>query len=188
MITNETLKVIKQRRSTRSFKDEQIKDEELQAVLEAGLYAPYAWERSRHFTVIQNRDVLNRLNDAAKEAARQMDMEHLKELGNNEWFHCLYNAPTLIIVSGSEQAPIPLEADCATAAENMLIAAESMGLGSCWLFFVLLAFGSAQGVELKRDLKIPDGFKPYYSAVFGYRNTEPADIPDRNSDLITYVR
>jgi nitroreductase len=42
MIVNETLKIIKRRRSIRSFKDEQIKDEELQAILEAGLYAPNA--------------------------------------------------------------------------------------------------------------------------------------------------
>jgi len=115
MIANETLKIIKQRRSIRSFKDEQIKDEELQAVLEAGLYAPYAWEQARHFTVIQNKELLDRLNLTAKEAAKQMDMEHLRELGNNERFNCLYNAPTLIIVSGNEQVPIPLEADCATA-------------------------------------------------------------------------
>jgi nitroreductase len=42
MIVNETLKIIKRRRSIRSFKDEQIKYEELQAILEAGLYAPNA--------------------------------------------------------------------------------------------------------------------------------------------------
>ncbi len=146
--SNETLKIIKQRRSIRSFKDEQIKDAELQAVLEAGLYAPYTWEQSRHFTVIQNKELLNRLNIAAKESAKQMDFEHLRELGYNEGFNCLYYAPTLVIVSGIEQAPIPLEADCAAATQNLLIAAESVGLGSCWIFFVLLAFNSPQGNEL----------------------------------------
>ncbi|WP_300299022.1 nitroreductase family protein [Anaerosolibacter sp.] len=187
-ITNETLKNIKQRRSIRSFKDEQIKDEELQAVLEAGLYAPYAWDQSRHFTVIQNKELLDRLNIAAKEAAKQMDFEHLRELGNDERFHCLYNAPTLIIVSGNEQAPIPLEADCATATQNLLLAAESIGLGACWIFFVLLAFNSTQGTELLRELKIPDGYKPYYSAVLGYKNAATVNIPERNSNLITYIK
>ncbi len=188
MISNETLKLIKQRRSIRSFKADQIRDEELQAVLEAGLYAPYAWDQTRHFTVIQNKEILDRLNIAAKEAARQMDFEHLRELGNNERFNCLYNAPTLIIVSGDEQAPIPLEADCATATQNLLIAAESIGLGSCWIFFVLLAFNSTQGAELRKELKIPDGYKPYYSAVIGYKSEVTINIPERNSNLITYIK
>lgn len=66
MITSETLKIIKQRRSIRSYKDEQIKDEELQAVLEAGLYAPNAGGQAWHFTVVQNKGLLERLNHAAK--------------------------------------------------------------------------------------------------------------------------
>lgn len=187
-LSNETLKNIKQRRSTRSFKDEQIKDEELQAVLEAGLYAPYALDQSRHYTVIQNKELLDKLNIAAKEAAKQMEFEHLRELGNNESFNCLYNAPTLIIVSGNEQVPMPLEADCAAATENMLIAAESIGLGSCWIFFVLMAFSSPQGPELRKELKMPDGYKPYYSVLLGYKNAATVNIPERNSNLITYIK
>ena len=188
MIVNETLKVIKQRRSIRSFKNEQIKEEELHAVLEAGLYAPYAWEQGRHFTVVQNKELLDRLNLAAKEAAKEMDIEGLRELGNNEQFNCLYGAPTLIIVSGKEEAPIPLEADCAAATQNLLLAAESIGLGSCWIHFVLFAFYSPQSHELRKELKIPEGCKPYYSAVIGYKKAADVDVPDRNPNVITYIR
>jgi nitroreductase len=188
MIENETLKIIKQRRSIRSFKDEQIKEEELQAVLEAGMYAPNAGNQAWHFTVIQNTKLLDRLNLAAKEAAKQMDMEHLKELGNDEKFNCLYGAPTLVIVSGNEQIPIPLEADCAAATQNMLLAAESIGLGTCWIFFVLLAFHLPQGAELRKELKIPDSYKPYDSAVIGYKQDAAINVPDRKPGLITYIR
>ena len=188
MIVNETLKIIKQRRSIRSYKDEQIKEEELQAVLEAGLYAPNAGDQAWHFTVVQNKELLDRLNLAAKEAAKQMDMEHLRQLGNNEKFNCLYGAPTLIIVSGNEQAPMPLDADCAAATQNLLLAAESIGLGSCWIFFVLLAFYSPQGPELRKALKIPEGYKPYDSAVLGYKKEAVVNVPDRKPNLITYIR
>lgn len=188
MITNETLKIIKQRRSIRSFKNEQIKEEELQAVLEAGLYAPNAGGQAWHFTVIQNKELLNKLNLAAKEAARQMDLEHLRELGNNEQFNCLYGAPTLIIVSGNEQSPIPLDADCAAATQNILLAAESIGLGTCWIFFVLMAFYSPKGFGLKQELKIPEGYKPYYAAVLGYKNEAITAAPERKPNLITYIR
>jgi nitroreductase len=188
MIINETLKIIKQRRSIRRFKDEQIKDAELQAVLEAGLYAPNAGDQAWHFTVVQNKELLNRLNLAAKEAAKQMNIEHLRELGNNEKFDCLYGAPTLIIVSGSERAPMPLEADCAAATQNLLLAAESIGLGSCWIFFVLLAFNSLQGPQLRSELKIPEGYKPCDATVLGYKKVDVTDIPDRKPNLITYIR
>lgn len=188
MIVNETLDIIRRRRSIRSFRDEQIKEEELEAVLAAGLYAPNAGGQAWHFTAVQNRGLLDKLNLAAKEAARHLDIQDLRELGDNEQFDCLYGAPTLIIVSGSEQAPISLEADCAAATQNLLIAAESIGLGSCWIFFVLLAFGSPQGPKLRKELRMPEGYKPYYAAVLGYKQAAVAHVPDRKPNLITYVR
>lgn len=187
-VTNETLKIIKQRRSIRSFKDEQIMEEELQAVLEAGLYAPNAGDQAWHFTVVQNKELLDRLNLAAKEAATQLDIEHLKQMGNNEGFNCLYGAPTLIIVSGDERSPVPLDADCAAATQNLLLAAESIGLGSCWIFFVLLAFYSQQGSELRKELKIPEGYRPYSSAVLGYKKAAVVNVQERKPNLITYIR
>jgi nitroreductase len=152
------------------------------------LYAPNAGGQAWHFTVIQNRELLDRLNIEAKEAAKQHDFEHLKELGNNEKFNCLYGAPTLVIVSGNEQAPIPLDADCAAATQNLLLAAESIGLGSCWIFFVLLAFYSPQGPELRKELKIPEGYRPYDSAVLGYKKEKVIYVRGRKPNLITYIR
>ena len=160
----------------------------MQAVLEAGLYAPNAGDQAWHFTVVQNKELLDRLNLAAKEAAKQMDMEQLRALGNNEQFDCLYGAPTLIIVSGNDLAPMPLDADCAAATQNLLIAAESIGLGSCWIFFVLFAFNSPHGQELRKELKIPDCYRPYDSAVFGYKKEAVVNVPERKPNLITYIR
>lgn len=188
MIVNETLKIIKQRRSIRSYLDGQIKEEELQAVLDAGMHAPNAGGQAWHFTVVQDKRLLVRLNLAAKEAARQMNMEQLRELWSDEAYDCLYGAPTLIIVSGDGEAPMPLDADCAAATQNLLLAAESVGLGSCWIFFVLLAFFSPQGLELRNELRLPEGYKPYASAVFGYGKDAPAGVLGRKPGLITYIR
>ena len=185
-MTNETLKIIKQRRSIRSFRDEQIKEEELQEVLEAGLYAPNAGDQAWHFTVVQNKDLLNRLNSAAKEAAK--NIEHLREIASNEEYNCFYGAPTLIIVSGNEQAPMPLDADCAAATQNLLLAAESLGLGSCWIYFVMFALNSPQGFALRKELKMPEGYRPYYSAVIGYKKDTDVNAPERKPNLITYIR
>ena len=189
MITNETIRIIKQRRSNRAFRAEQITDEELQAVLEAGQYAPHAGDQAWHFTVVQNPDLLERLNRAAKEAALQVDMGFLSTLARDPSFHCLHHAPTLIIVSGDGRAPIPLDADCAAANENMLIAAESLGLGACWVFFVALAFSLQEGPALREELKLPEGYQPKAALVLGYKQDDaPIPAPERKPNLVTIIR
>lgn len=188
MLTNETLQNIKQRRSVRSYTDEQIKDEELLAILEAGMYAPNAGDQAWHFTVVQNKVLLTKLNLAAKETAKTMSIEQLRALGNNEKFDCLYGAPTLIVVSGGGAMPMPLDADCAAATQNLLLAAESLGIGSCWIFFVLMAFQSEQGAALRAEMKIPEGYKPYDVAVFGYRKGSAPKAAEREKDVVTIIK
>ncbi|MBC8016571.1 MAG: nitroreductase family protein, partial [Sporomusaceae bacterium] len=88
MSSNKILEVIKKRRSIRAFTAEQVQDEDLQAVLEAGMYAPSAAnQQAWHFTVIQNKEVLDRLNHDAKEAGKQSDNEYIRKIVNNEKFN-----------------------------------------------------------------------------------------------------
>ena len=126
-----TLDVIKERRSIRKFKPEQIKEEELQAIVESGLYAPSAINKqSWNFTVIQNQEILAELNEATKNVARNLDNEALKRIGENEKYNCFYYAPTVILVSGKDEERSKVR-DCSAATQNMLIAAESLNIGSC---------------------------------------------------------
>ena len=119
-----TLDVIKERRSIRKFKSEQIKEEELQAIVESGLYAPSAINKqSWNFTVIQNQEILAELNEATKNVARNLDNEALKRIGENEKYNCFYYAPTVILVSGKDEERSKVM-DCSAATQNMLIAAE----------------------------------------------------------------
>ncbi len=186
-ITNATLEHIKRRRSIRAYQQAQLDSEQLQVILEAGSYAPNAGDQAWHFTVVQNKAILTRLNHAAKQTAQQLQIPGLADLANDENFDCLYGAPTLVIVSGWEASPIPLDTDCAAAMENMLLAAQSIGLGSCWIYFVLLAFAADQADELRSLLKLPAGYKPYTSAVFGYPAEAIIDIPERKPDRITII-
>ncbi|MDF2892397.1 MAG: nitroreductase [Clostridia bacterium] len=187
MLTNETLKVIKERRSIRSYKKEQIKDGELQAVLEAGLYAPNAGGQAWHFTVIQRKEILEKINYLAKENLKSHVVEDLKVLGNDENYNGLYGAPTLIIVSGKKEF-VPLEFDCAAATQNMLLAAESIGLGSCWVYFPIFAFDSPQAADLRKELKMPDGYSPYCSLILGYKDISISDMIERKMNLVTFIK
>ena len=188
MITNETLKTIKNRRSNRSFQNEQIKTEELEAVLEAGRYAPSAGnQQAWHFTVIQNKDLLDRLSRDGKHEALKLDEEHVQKMAGNEKFHIFYDAPTVIVVSGAEQAMM-IESDCGAATQNMLLAAEAIGLGACWVDFVLFAFNLPQGAGYLKELGIPNGYRPYSSVALGYKKIQVLNAPARKQDTINYVK
>lgn len=184
---NETLTTIQQRRSTRAYLPKQIDEAVLTQIVDAGICAPYAQEFSRIITVVQNGELLSRLNHAAKSYARNIGMEHLRILGMTDGFHCLYHAPTLILVSGAEDSVSP-DIDSAAAMQNMLIAAESLDVGACWIYFVLLAFSSPFAPELRDALQLPDGFKPCAAAVMGYKQgVQPATrLPNPRS--ATYIR
>lgn len=89
--------------------------------LQAGMCAPFAQAGSRHFTFIQNQDMILRLNKSAKDTAIAMEIPGLSQLAQNPDFHCTYRAPSLILLSGKSDTISP-EAGCAAAAENILIA------------------------------------------------------------------
>jgi nitroreductase len=89
MTENETIKIIKQRRSTRKFLEKQVSENDLSTLVQTGLYAPHGSgdiEQDINFTIIQNKDILDKVNLLAKEAAKQSEMEWLKDLGNNDDF------------------------------------------------------------------------------------------------------
>jgi nitroreductase len=187
MLTNQTLATIKSRRSVRSYKPEQIGEDALRAIIYAGIQAPYAEADSKYFTAVQNGEMLNRISREAKAAAVRIQMPGLAELGRNEEFHCLYHAPTVVIISGRETA-VALESDCAAAAQNILLAAESLDIGSCWLFFPMTAFFVPEGVALRNDLQIPDGFKPVIAVALGYKREKNQPAPERDYNPVCYLR
>lgn len=187
MIQNEILKNIKSRRSVRSFKDEQIKDGELQAILEAGMYAPSAMnQQCWKFTVVHNQKLLDEISQNSKDVAKQFDNDHIQKLANNEKFHAFYNAPTVIFISGEERAFLS-EVDCAAATQNILLAAESIGIGSCWINFAMFAFSGDQGKTFTKQLGIPAGYTPYYSVALGYKRVETLNALPRKEHLVNYV-
>jgi nitroreductase len=170
--------------------NKQISDDELNAILEAGIYAPNGSgniEDFIHFAIIQNNEILDKINIMAKESAVQTQIQNLVELGNIKEYNCMYNAPTLIIISYNKEWIQP-ETDCAAATQNMLLAAESIGLGGCWLYFPLLAFNSKDGSKLLEELNIPIEFKPIQSIIVGYKHDKDVIIPQRTIKNINIIK
>lgn len=183
MITNETLETIKKRRSIRKFKEDQIKKEELDAILEAAIYAPTGHnDQPWHFTVIQNKNLLNTISALTNEAMRKSEVKWIAKLGEKNR-HIFFNAPTVVIVSGRKNGYSPLT-DCSAAIQNMLLAAESLNIGSLWNGLVELFFKMDQ----VKELNIPEGFEPYYAVALGYKDCEQPKTPERNKDVYSYIK
>ena len=118
---NEVLNNILTRRSIRAFKKEQIKDDELEMILKAGIYAPSGMNKqSWQFTVVQNKEKIEALAKVVRE-----------ELGRDEGYN-FYAPPTLIMLSNERDNNNGL-ADCSCALENIFLMANSLGIGSCWI-------------------------------------------------------
>ncbi|NLL07001.1 MAG: nitroreductase family protein [Clostridiaceae bacterium] len=183
---NEVLKAIKSRRSLRKYRPEQIKQEELNMIIEAGIYAPSGHNSQPwHFTIVQDRKVIEHINDISKKIMATMEIEWIKNLGLDPDFDVTYKAPTLVVVSGKKDVPSS-EIDCCAAVQNMLLAAESLDIGSVWLGFVI--FGIKNQEEAKK-LNVPEGYEPYYAFVLGYKEKDSyPDVPSRNYDVVNYIR
>jgi len=191
-MNNPILETIKSRRSIRKYTAEQIKEEELQTILEAGMWAPSAGNsQGWHFTVVQQREVLDWLNRSAKEAAKKFEIEYIQKMANNEKLNVFYNAPTVVVVSGDASDTEAVEANCAAATQNMLLAAEALGLGACWVNFIRHPcnfFAEEDRTEFLQKLGIPQGYKPYSSIVLGYKKYDASVAPERKPNLVNYIR
>lgn len=158
----EMMKVISMRKSTRSYKPEQISDESLSNIINAGCAAPVgngAYD-TVHLTVIQNSNLLNRI---AKTAANIFGAPDANPL---------YGAPTLVIVSRlpNEHFPNIEMANAACIIENMNLAATDAGIGSVYILGALCAFNADK--ELLKELNLPEGFVPVSGIALGY-SVEP---------------
>ena len=163
------------RRSTRAFKEEQIKDEELEMILKAGIYAPSGMNKqSWQFTVVQNKEKLKELAKVIRE-----------ELGRDEGYN-FYAPPTLIMLSNDRDNTNGL-ADCACALENIFLMANSLGIGSCWINQLKTICDNEKVRKLLNELGIPQNHIVWGMAAIGYIAKE-TPVHERRDGIIKYVR
>lgn len=136
----EVMRCIRSRRSIRRFAEEQIDAGQLDTMLEAATWAPSGGNNQTWlFTAIQNREALLRLNQLVREGFMVWtpDDDYPGKLAARtnvqKEGYCFYNgAPTLIVASNVPNYENAM-ADCALALQNIFLAAQSLGLGSCYI-------------------------------------------------------
>ncbi|HAL91676.1 MAG TPA: diguanylate cyclase [Verrucomicrobia bacterium] len=169
---NETLNTLKTRRSIRKFKSDPIKDADLNAILEAGMFAPTGGGRQGNlFVVVKDkalREKLAKMNAAV--------------LGKD--FDPYYGAPTIILVFADRTKSTPVE-DGSLALGNLFNAAHALGLGSCWIHRAREMFETDEGKTLLRQWGVGDQYVGVGACSLGYPDGEiPAAAPRKEGRVI----
>ena len=187
---NDIIQAILTRRSVRAYQPRQIGEKDLQEILLAGQYAPTAMgDQLWHFTVEQNAELKEKLQLLCKASFKNSDIPSLRELSSRDDVHVFYHAPTLVIVSADSKAVAPLW-DSVLAMENMLLAASSLGISSCWVHSPMIVYGTPEGPASLSSigLNFPEGHVPYAAAVFGYSVQPLPEAAPRKPDTVTFLK
>ena len=174
---NAVLQALRTRRSIRSYKPEQITDEELQAVLEAGTWAPTAKGCQDPWIVaVQNPALLERISRMnAAVWGRDIDP--------------FYGAPTYVLVFASDpetwKNAVP---DGSLVLGNMMLAAHAIGLGSCWINREWEMFATPEGRALMAELGLPEGLIGVGALALGYPAAPPKDPKPRKENYYRVVK
>ena len=194
MINNQITDAIHKRRSTRSFTAQQIEDEKLETLLDAAIWAPSGGNnQSWLFTAIQNKNILLELNELVKEGFQSWVPDddypakhNAKASSQKEGYNFYYQAPTLIIASNKPNYENAM-ADCALALQNIFLAAQSMGLGSCYINQLHWLRNDSRVRNFLFELGIPKEHTICSSAAIGYIRKE-TPIPARKPNTTRIIK
>lgn len=187
----ETIEAIFTRRSVRKFEKRQIPETVLTEIISASTYAPSGLNlQPWGFVVVQDQALLTRVSDYCKPLLLEL-MKDVHE-GTSDAFRSLleskestiyYNAPTVILVIGKTDSQFRW-IDCCLCAENLMLAAHALGIGSCWIGSIEPVYDNE---ELMAEFHIPDGYSPIGTIAFGYPAEKPV-APDKKSPQIIWIR
>ena len=183
----EALEALVTRRSTRNYTPAPVEQEKIDKILEAGRQAPSGGNnQTSHFFVIRNREVLDKLIVMTEKAFAAMEatentyasMKHSINASKKGGYVFCYNAPVLIVVANRKDYGNNI-ADCACTIENMMVAANALDLGSCWINQLKWLNEDTEIVEYLRGFGMKENERVYGAVIIGYPATE-SGLPNRN--------
>lgn len=172
---NETMKTILSRRSIRKFSSEEIEEEVLREIVNAGMHAPSAMcKKTWQFTVVSNKEVIKRLSDAISMVLKRQGYD-------------MYGPVALIIPSNHRDNVFGRE-DNACALENIFLAAKSYNIGSVWLNQLNNICDIPEIREILKELSIPDEHVVYGFAALGYADKDFPAPEYREIGVVNFIR
>lgn len=168
---NETIKTLMTRLSTKSYTDEVIKKEDFDLILQAGTYAPSGKNAQASVIVAtQNPELIQKLSKL-----------NASILGTTA--DPFYGATSVAVVFAKKSVPTYLY-DGALVCGNMLNAAASLGIGSCWIHRAKQMFETKEGKELLASFGLTEDYEGIANLVFGYAKVEPKAKPRKENYII----
>lgn len=170
-MSNEVLKTILNRRSCKSYLPDAVPEEIINQVIEAGLYA--ANGRGMQAPVI-----LAVTDKALRDRLEQLNSQYLPHGGTP-----FYGAPAVLVVLADKAAPTYVY-DGSLAMGNMMLAAEALGVGSCWIHRAKQVFDSEEGKQILSDLGIKGDLEGIGNLVIGYPSGAPKQPAPRKEGRV----
>lgn len=175
------IETIHARRSIRKYKDTPVEKEKLEQVTLAGIAAPNAMNRQAWaIRVIGSKEWIKRCTDAYLPTIEGTPMgEHLLTPDFKNMFR---NAPAVIFVAAEPSAYAGV--DCGILAQNMMLAAHELGLGTCCLGSPVGFMNSKEGEPFLASLGLPEGYALQFAIAIGYADEAPEAKPRDQSKIV----
>ena len=173
---NETMNAILTRRSVRKYTDEMPRREDLEQIIQAGLYAASGkGGQSSLIVAITDKALRDRL------------MEMNRKVGGwAEGFDPFYGAPAVLLVLAKKDSPFTV-ADGSLSMGNMMLAAHALGLGSCWINRAREEFDTEEGKEILRSLGVEGEYEGVGHCIVGYPEGELPQPKARNEGRVFWA-
>jgi nitroreductase len=187
---NEVLNNIYSRRSVRMFQDKEIPKEVIDELIRAGNAAPTGSNAQPwRFVVIRDKDIRNKLAEMSvpkvekwmEKYANEQFKVLRKRLAGREKDTTYYGAPLIVFVIGLGRMA---SNDCPMVCENMMLAARSLDIGSCWVLFGQLV---VEEPEIKQMLELKDGESVYGPIIFGYPKGDFPKAPPKKEPSVKII-
>ena len=178
--SNAVINAIMERRSIRKYLDKPVEHEKLEIVVRCGINAPSGMNRQPWIVrVVENQQLINDVTEVYKK-------ENAEQVKRDPTFKNMFrNAPNLICVCTPKNGG---DLDAGLLGENMMLAAQSLGLGTCCLGGPVRFLNSNPKAKFFLDkLDIPEGYQLNYILAIGYPDESPAAKP-RDASKVKYVK
>ena len=172
---NDIIKAMETRRSIRGYKEDMVPEELIAEVVEAGTYAATGMGRqSPIILAVTNKEVRDRLS--------KVNAEIMGTTGDP-----FYGAPVVLVVLADKSRPTYLY-DGSLVMGNLMLAAHSLGLGSCWIHRSKETFEREEGKAILKELGIEGDYEGIGNCVIGYAKEPAKDAAPRKTDYVHYIK
>lgn len=186
----ELRKAILGRRSIRFYEDKPLTREIINDLINMGIHAPTASNTQPWaFVIVEDKQFMQQWSEQSKRMLlKEMDAKpHLQKyrgLMNKKNFNIFYDAPCLLLIYGNSEFPSYV-LDCSLAAQNIMLTAHDLGLGSCWIGFAM-NYGNLP--EIKTKLNIPENYSLVAPLVIGYPRRIGKPVPRKEPVIFSWVK